>query len=266
MRVATFNVLHGRSLLDGLVAADRLARACASLDADVVCLQEIDRGQPRSGGLDQTAAVAEALGAAAWRFEAALVGEPGARWRPATDDDERGGEPAYGVGIVSRRPVVGWRVLRLAAARVRSPVAAPGGRGGMILLADEPRVALAATLEGPSGPLEVATTHLSFVPGHNVRQLRRLGRELGTSPGAVLAGDLNLPRAVVGPALAGLGWRSLVRAATFPAAEPRFQLDHVLARGPVGRVVGSGTVVLDLSDHRAVVVELAAGGDGYRRR
>ena len=83
MRLASFNVLHGRSLVDGEVSTARLVEACTSLEADVLALQEIDRNQARSGGVDQTAAVAEAMGAAAWRFEPALVGEPGATWRAA---------------------------------------------------------------------------------------------------------------------------------------------------------------------------------------
>jgi endonuclease/exonuclease/phosphatase family metal-dependent hydrolase len=69
--VATFNILHGRSLDDGQVSLPRLVEACARLDADVLCLQEVDRGQTRSSGVDQTAAVAEGTGARCWRFEPA---------------------------------------------------------------------------------------------------------------------------------------------------------------------------------------------------
>ena len=57
MRIATFNILHGRSLDDGRVDVDRLAAAVKSLDADVLGLQEVDRDQPRSFGADLTAAV-----------------------------------------------------------------------------------------------------------------------------------------------------------------------------------------------------------------
>ena len=37
---------------------------------------------------------------------------------------------------------------------------------------DEPRVLLAAVVDAPFGRLTIATTHLSFVPGWNVWQLR----------------------------------------------------------------------------------------------
>ncbi|HEV3402408.1 MAG TPA: endonuclease/exonuclease/phosphatase family protein, partial [Acidimicrobiales bacterium] len=69
MRLATFNILHGRTFDGGPASADRLAEACALLEADVLALQEVDKGQPRSGGVDQAAVVAERMGAAAWRFE-----------------------------------------------------------------------------------------------------------------------------------------------------------------------------------------------------
>ena len=58
MRLATFNLLHGRSLTDGLVDPDRLAAAVTALDADVLALQEVDRDQSRSGNLDLTAIAA----------------------------------------------------------------------------------------------------------------------------------------------------------------------------------------------------------------
>ena len=228
----------------------------------MLCLQEIDRGQPRSAGVDQTAAVAAGMGAAAWRFQPALVGEPGGRWRAATDADGdcNSGEPGYGVGLVSRLPVERWHVRFLAAAPVRSPVVVPRqGRPGVILLPDEPRVVLAADLAaGPAtgDGLRVATTHLSFVPGYNLVQLRRATRWLSTLDATrtcVLLGDLNVPGPF--PRLV-TGWRPLVRARSFPADRPRVQVDHVLAAGPAAVVAATRTCRLSLSDHVAVVVDL----------
>ena len=49
MRLATFNILHGRSSHDGVVdAGPARATACSALDADVLALQEVDLDQPRS--------------------------------------------------------------------------------------------------------------------------------------------------------------------------------------------------------------------------
>ncbi len=238
------------------MSTERLVAACASLDADVLCLQEVDRDQARSGGVDQTAAIAAAMGAVAWRFVPTLVGEPGAAWRPATDADlpvnPAGAEPGYGVALVSRLPVRAWHVVRLAPAKVRSPVYVPGG--GLILLDDEPRVGLAAEVELPTGGLLVANTHLSFVPGWNLAQLRRLTVALAAlGDDCVLLGDLNVPNPF---ARAPGGWRPLVRARTFPAPNPSMQLDHILARGTLPPVVGSRAHLLPLSDHRALSVDL----------
>ena len=223
----------------------------------MLCLQEIDRYQSRSGGVDQTALIAEAVGAPAWRFEAALVGEPGGDWRTATGAE--GEEPGYGVGLVSRRPVTEWRVHRLGAAPVRAPVAVPGGRGRFVMLRDEPRVVLAAVLETAPVPLAVATTHLSFVPGWNLAQLRRGSRmAAGLAPARLLAGDLNLPGALAARAS---GWRSLAMARTFPAERPRMQIDHVLASGQVPRVAAVAARRMPLSDHLALVVDLVVADD-----
>jgi endonuclease/exonuclease/phosphatase family metal-dependent hydrolase len=228
--------------------------ACASLEADVLALQEIDRNQARSGSVDQTAAVAEGMGAAGWRFEPALVGEPGATWRAAADDDDPASvEAGYGVGLVSKLPVRAWHVVRLRAAKVRAPVAVPGGRGRFILLPDEPRVALAAEVETPSGPILVSSTHLSFVPGWNLVQLRVVTRALAAfGVPCVLLGDLNVPGSL--PARAS-GWRALARVKTFPGASPSMQIDHALGHGLLPVVSRATARPLPLSDHRALVLD-----------
>ncbi len=252
MRLATFNLLHGRSLTDGRVVPQRLAEAARTLAADVVGLQEVDRGQPRSGGADQTEQVARATGAEHWRFLPAIVGTPGAAWRAATDDDSQA-DPAYGVGLVSRWPVSSWQVVRLPAARVRAPVLLPGTRR-VVWLQDEPRVGLVAVVETPLGPVTVGTTHLSFVPGRNGAQLRRLTTAMAQLPGPrVLLGDFNLP----GPLPRLLTrWRALARTPTYPAPDPRVQLDHVLASGELPPVAAVHALPLPVSDHRALVVQL----------
>nr|MDT0657667.1 endonuclease/exonuclease/phosphatase family protein [Micromonospora sp. DSM 115978] len=259
MRLATFNLLHGRSPHDGLVDQDRLAAAVTALDADVLALQEVDRDQTRSGHLDQTAVAARALGAPAHRFAAAIVGTPGERFRPLTHDDDGHGEPCYGVGLVSRYPVRSWQVTRLPCTPVRSPVYVAGPGGGLTLLHDEPRVVLAAILDTPHGPLTVAATHLSFVPGWNLRQLRQVVRALrALPPPRILLGDLNMP---AGVARLVSGWRVLGRRPTYPAQAPRVQLDHVLADPRGGGALPPVTAVrapeATISDHRALVVDLA---------
>jgi endonuclease/exonuclease/phosphatase family metal-dependent hydrolase len=356
MRLGTFNLMHGRSLADGRVDPDRVREAVASLDCDVLALQEVDVGQPRSGGADLSALAAEALGVPpeGRRFAATIYGTPGVSWRPA-DGPRLDGEPAYGIALVSRLPVLGWRVVPLGRAPVRAPVAVPGpgGRPRLILLDDEPRAAIIADLATDAGPLTVAATHLSFVPGWNALQLRRLTRALRdhgtpappagpaapagpnapagpdlhatpgmvtepgtragsgtpaepapgpaasarfddvkradpgalgrrgmgptladsasgtpTGPGArgrpsgrrpptvsaVILGDLNLP----GPLPRAVsGWRRLAVSPTYPAPAPRVQFDHVLARGDLPPVAATQVRLASISDHRALLVDLA---------
>jgi endonuclease/exonuclease/phosphatase family metal-dependent hydrolase len=287
VRLASVNLLHGLSLDDGRVEAGRLRAAARSLAADVLGLQEVDRGQPRSHRLDLTAEVAAATGAVAWRFEPAIIGTPGGRWRPAVDGDggacaagptdrtgagaaggagatdgadaADGAVQAYGVGLVSRLPVRRWVTVRLPAAPVRSPVPVPGARRRMLWLPDEPRVALGAVVDTGAARFTVVTTHLSFVPGWNARQLRRLVRALRRQPEPLptpilLLGDLNLPGRL--PALLS-GWRPLApEVRTYPAPQPRWQLDHLLAHGPAPTVTAARAEQLPVSDHRALVVDL----------
>lgn len=258
MRLATFNLLNGTSLADRQVQVGRLHRAVAQLDADVVGLQEVDRGQARSHGLDLTAEVARAAGVldqgrGSWRFVPALVGTPGGQWRPGTEADDDVAGAHYGIGLVSRWPVRSWHVVRLSPARFRSPVVLPGTRQ-VVWLRDEPRVGLAAVVETPAGVMTVATTHLSFMPVWNGVQLRRLTAALSQLPGPrVLLGDLNMPGAVPGWLTR---WQALARVATYPAWEPRIQLDHALGSGDLLPVRSVETPELPLSDHRALVVEL----------
>ncbi|RZU54281.1 endonuclease/exonuclease/phosphatase family metal-dependent hydrolase [Krasilnikovia cinnamomea] len=257
MRLATFNLLHGQSLSDGTVHADRVAAAVAGLGADVLGLQEVDRAQPRSAGLDLTALAADALGARTHRFAATIAGTPGQQWQPWRGDTDDTG-PQYGIALISRYPAHHWQLTRLPAAPLRAPVWVPGPGGGPVLARDEPRVLLAAVLDTPAGPVTVATTHLSFVPGWNLRQLRAAVRALRALPAPrVLLGDLNLP---AGAARALTGWRPLGRAATYPSAGPRIQLDHALAdrhgADRLGPVVQVRTPAAPVSDHRPLVVHL----------
>lgn len=256
MRVATFNVLHGRDLEDGRVDGGRLRDAVATLEADVVGLQEVDRGQDRSHRLDLAAEAARYDDGVSYRYVPTLVGTPGGRWRAATDADceapQDCAEPSYGIALLTRLPVRSWHVRRLHAVPVRSPVLV--ARRRVLWLKDEPRVLLAAVVEAPFGELTVATTHLSFLPGWNAYQLRSVVSALRELPSPrVLAGDLNLPTPL--PRVL-TGWEMLADLPSYPRDEPRVQLDHVIADGDLPPVCAAESRALPLSDHRAVVAEL----------
>ncbi|MEU8925636.1 endonuclease/exonuclease/phosphatase family protein [Kitasatospora sp. NPDC048545] len=299
VRLATFNVLHGRQLLDDgrqatqasdTVTVHPLVDAVASLDADVVALQELDRFQLRSGRVDQARALAEATGAVDWRYASAFHARavPGRSWArdrsepgmrvygpPGTGHD--GGAPSHGIALLSRLPVLSWRARRFGAPPVAVPLPV-AGRAGLTVIRDHPRVALAAVLRGPRGPFTAVALHLSFVPGWNVRQLLAVqGWIAGLPRPHLLLGDFNIVGAVPAATLgaAGLlpssrpstprsavpptrsGWRRLARVRTFPSHRPLVQLDHVLAAGlGAHQPVSVRAPRMPISDHRPVVVEL----------
>jgi endonuclease/exonuclease/phosphatase family metal-dependent hydrolase len=246
MRVASFNLLSGLAPSDGRFDLPRMLAAAASLEADVLGIQEVDRLQAATGHVDMTAEIASALGAVDYRFVAALEGVPAQRWHPAREELPDG--PSYGIGLVSRRPVLAWHVLRLPSLPVYVPFPNPATKR-LLWIRDQPRVAIAAELDG----VTVATTHLSFVAGWNVVQLRKVRRWLQDLPGPhVLMGDFNLPRSL---AVRSTGWTSLVAAKTFPSWNPKVQLDHILTSG--GLVASAADArALPLSDHCAVTVDL----------
>jgi endonuclease/exonuclease/phosphatase family metal-dependent hydrolase len=263
LRVATFNLLHGMAPGSGSTDPELLAAAVRELDADLIGLQEVDRGAERTGGIDQTALVARSLGAAWHRFVPSVHGTPSPlrTWSPATAvDGEDTVGPTYGIGLVSRLPVRSWWVKRFGPAPARLPLLVPGdGRPRLLLIPDEPRLALAAVVDGPAGPFTVVTAHLSFVPGWNVRQLRAIARWVARMPQPVLLiGDLNLPGVLPSRLI---GWAPLVTAPTYPAPSPKVQLDHILGLG-IGpdRVSARQVWLLGVSDHRAVSVDLDVEG------
>src|SRR4051812_10927582 len=261
LHVATANAASGLDRGTGRVDLSRWASAAAELDVDLLAVQEVDHLLERTGSVDQAAEIAArcAAGGPPWevRFAAAVSGEPGSRrtMRPASGTAP--GEPSYGVALLSRHPVQQWRELRMAPSRAWLPVPLPRGAPQRLLLVpDEQRVALAALVETPAGAVSVVCTHLSFAPWRAPTQLRegvRWARDLPRP--LLLLGDLNLPGGL--PARL-TGWQPALRAATYPAARPRAQLDQVLldAGSSGARVVAARTQRVGGSDHRAVRAEL----------
>src|SRR3954464_12225537 len=138
MRVATFNVQHGLGRT-GAVDIGLLAATCASLDADVLGLQEVDRNVRRSGRRDVAAEVAAACG-----MEHRFVAATRLGWRGR-----------YGNALLARGDISD--VAALALPRVER---------------HEPRGALLATvaIDG-SPPVSFAVTHLSPARTESAAQL-----------------------------------------------------------------------------------------------
>src|SRR6478672_11980833 len=163
VRLVTFNIHHGVGD-DGRHDLARLAQVLAAADADVICLQEVDRHfGDRSENVDQGLLLARAL-------------DMQLAWGPAVDEPRPDGRPRgeYGNALLSRLPILVSDVHPL-----------PG--------AGEPRSALRTMIELDGGALWVTTTHLSRTGGpERAAQIAALVA-LHTEPmeTGVLVGDFN---------------------------------------------------------------------------
>ena len=271
MLVTSWNLLHGMAIppTNDLVGDQvKLGQAIIDIGADVVGLQEVDEKLQRSGEVSQTKLVAEVMATPHWGFAAGIIGTPGFDWRAIAQTDVQivnGTEPhlrdgaelvgGYGIGIVSKIPIIHWDRIELGRSRIGLPLLIPSaGKNGKqtvkpIYVADEPRVALAATL---SNGWTVINTHLSFVPIINYRQLgkiklwaKQLSKKYGTE--VLIMGDLNLPKGI--PAIASK-WNSLVTHNTYPAWGAKIQFDYILSNTlKIGEHEALPVIATGMSDH-----------------
>ena len=161
VRLVTYNTHHGVGD-DGRHDLPRLATVLAAADADVICLQEVDRHfGPRSENVDQALLLARAL-------------DMQLAWGPTIDEPRPGGQRGeYGNALLSRLPILVSDVHRL-----------PGG--------GEPRCALRTMIELDGGALWVTTTHLSRKSGDRAAQAAAVA-DLHTAPmeTGIVVGDFN---------------------------------------------------------------------------
>lgn len=128
---------------------------------DILALQEIGDHWNMGERLDQTAAIARAIGHPHHAFAAALIDDAGGR---------------YGIALTSRHAIEGITITRL-----------PRGT-------DEQRVLLAATVATPIAPIRAFVTHLSIHAHERLEQARHLGRALAAAAHegpTILLADLN---------------------------------------------------------------------------
>lgn len=249
MKIATWNILHGMAVPEGQIHNERLAARAALLNVDLLAIQEVDYFQERSHYADQASVIAESMGAPFISRAFAITGTPGEKWKkwePASSPKSlhssditpsgagniaNGKTPCYyGNGIISRIPIVEEFRLELGRSKVGAPLAIPETNPGkarpkikVIYIHDEPRVAQAVHL---ANGVTVINTHLSFVPGMNVYQLRKIHQWAKTLPGEkILVGDLNLPGKIPEKIMQ---WQSAASELTYPSWGARVQFDHIL--------------------------------------
>lgn len=243
LRILTWNVAHGRgtafhqALLRPATIRANLTAIGGVLQreqADVVALQEVDGPSRWSGEFDQSQLLAEAAG-----FSHRVRGAHGRSVGPIALD--------YGTALLAQH--------RLDAPRsVRFEESWRDNKGFVVASIELP---------GTGRSVDVVSLHLDFLdPMVRQRQVERMIDELR---------DRGRPLIVVGDFNCGLRGRSALRTltralalrpapdqdqATFPAPDPRRRLDWVLV-SPELEIVASRTLPDVLSDHRAVVADIA---------
>ncbi|SPX70653.1 endonuclease/exonuclease/phosphatase family protein [Mobiluncus mulieris] len=258
-------------------ALEDTAAVLRELRPDIICLQEVDKGQRRSGYLPEAEFLANAIGMPYWRMTAAFAGAmSGLRRRPVHTNITR--ENGYGIAMLSRWPVKSWHVKRLGRARwslqwgsgfwrgfskgfLTGLKSLPAAMPGVRLIPGEMRVLQAALILTPFGTIAVGNTHLDTHRGTAQSQLRRAWRsvlELSRHSG-VLTGDFNL---YADDAAAALGlldqtmrpsWHGATQ--SFPVKVPQKTFNQLLAAGWVP-VAAPRALRLPVSNHLAVIYDL----------
>ena len=277
MKIGSWNLLHGMAIPQGGTSAESLLRAAGMIDLDLLALQEVDFFQDRSNIVDQTALIAQGMGAQFYDFTPAIFGTPGEKWEAASfiksnksahqnqsSELNAAGKrnlinqnSAYGISFISKIPINEICLLELGRSPVGIPLLVPNESKGkmqprVIYVSDEPRIAQAAILENG---ITVINTHLSFVPGFNLRQLRMIKKWAKRLPGKkILIGDLNLPGKV--PAKV-LSWNQLIEEKTYPSWKPRIQFDHALSSDFTASEIKKLQIPnLGISDHLPIAFEI----------
>ena len=236
------------------------ADAIKRLGSDVAGFQEVDHHLARSGNESQMQIAAQSLGARYWAFAPSVIGTPGEVRRHLNGTDEKiisntsmNNVGSYGIGIVSRIPVIKWERLELGRSLVGLPLLIPAEKGvRAIYVNDEERVALAAHLE--NGWI-VINTHLSFVPFVNLYQLGKVkqwAKKLseGGKYKVLIIGDLNLPKNLS-------GWNSLITQKSYPSWGAKVQFDYMLSNTlDSSQIEVLPTSVTGVSDHLPISVRI----------
>lgn len=239
-RVLTYNI-HRAIGLDRRFRPERIIHILESHDADIVLLQEVDDGAPRSRGMDLAKELADALG-----YPHRAVGH---------NVTLRKGR--YGNATLSRHPILRERNIDLTIGRWKR-------RGCQ-------HTAIAFENHGGRRRLEIFNLHLGLSARQRERQIALLtgSRELkplASDVACLVGGDFNDWRSRLSPLFSELKFRSATDRvssgerplATFPSFFPRGPLDRIYYRGPI-RLLSAHRCRLRLSrvasDHLPVVAD-----------
>lgn len=238
LRVLVYNMHAGKDAA-GADNLERVAALIGSTRADLVLLQEVDRGTRRSGNVDQLATLER------------LTGLRGAFGKSL---DYQGGH--YGIAVLSRWPIAAHETVPL---HVEPPQTRAGG-------SVEPRVALFADVAMPGGTITIVNTHLDHHPDDAWRrqEVARLLETIGARARKplLIGGDFNsTPESAVQQTLRDAGlkdaWTICGRGAelTYPANVPVKRIDYLFLTGSA-RCSEARVIDTDASDHRPVLIDV----------
>ncbi len=246
LRVMSYNIRSGNGNLDSTAAAIRAQRP------DVVGLQEVDvRWAERSGFANQAAELGDKLG---MNVRFAFIYRIPSKQR-------RRGPREFGVALLSRYPILGFRNETLTRLSTQDSNATPTPMPGLLV----------ASLDVRGTQVTVFDTHLDYRRDPSVRETQ-VGEMLAfikkIDGPVIVFGDMNAkPDAPeLQPLLQQLhdAWSGNPDAGfTYPAEAPNERIDYVLV-SPHFRVRSARVPATQASDHRPVVVDLVL--DASRRK
>ncbi|MDP8244494.1 MAG: endonuclease/exonuclease/phosphatase family protein [Candidatus Hinthialibacter antarcticus] len=230
LRVMTYNIHHAEGM-DKKVDAARIAQVISSANADLVALQEVDRGVERSQKLDLPKIIASNLG-----FSFAF----------GKNINYQGGE--YGNAILSRFPIL-----------------ESNNHHYKMLREGEQRGLLHAKIEINGNPLLFIATHIDYRPDNaerlsNVKEILQFADEHSDTP-IILCGDFNdTPNSEVHLRLKERfsdAWESGGEGPefTYSSTKPTKRIDFIFVSDTV-RVNKAKVLETEASDHLPLFVEL----------
>ncbi len=235
MRLLSYNIHKGVGSRDRRYRFERILRVIEEQNADLICLQEVDRGVKRSRHDDQPRRLVEACCSAAHLFQLNV-------WH-------KSGTGGYGNLLLSR-----WPLRTHHQVSIRQKLRKPRG-------------AQLAVVETPEGPFHLVHWHLGLAERERHWQVRHLlthplFRESADLP-TLIVGDYNDWRNTLarGP-FAEHGFVQLTsprsRFRSFPSYLPVASLDKAFVRGPLkiqqARIVKS-KLARAASDHLPLLID-----------
>ena len=243
LRVLVYNIHAGKDA-KGVDNLERVAQIVRDTRADVVLLQEVDKGTTRSGKVDQVAELRR------------LTGYYGAFGKTL---DYQGGD--YGIAILSRWEITSDTLIHL-------PVEPPQFRSNVSY---EPRGALRVAIQSPLGILRVVNTHIdaSREDTYRLQEAKTviaIAGALRDSAGTTLVGgDLNSePESEVIALFAPAGWKDGFRECgrgsglSYPDDVPVKRIDYLMMTGAT-HCTFAEVLNTNASDHRPVLFRVVPG-------